>query len=206
MSDLNDNLTRLSDARDDIAEAIVNKGGTVGRLDGFEDFSTDIASITNQYTIADEGKVVSGGSLIAQTAYPSTITENGTYNTTENNSVTVNVSSGIEMCELIKSSGLGGEMYAINTEDRTIVAGLLYKAGSYSSILLTFPQGFTPSYTKSPYGAWSVYYDYGYGSPKTFNGVNITNSSITFTADTLKGLDNSSQAKQIPICIQFTNN
>ena len=206
MGTLNDNLTRLSNARDDIADAITAKGGTVGRLDGFEDFSTDIASITNQYSATEEGKVVSNGQLVAQTAKPTEITVNDTYDTTLYNSVTVNVPSGIGACELIKSSGLGGEVYGFNTEDRTIVAGLLYKAGSYSSIVLTFPQGFTPRYTKFPYGKMSVYYDYGYGNAKTFDSINITDSSITFTTSTLRGFNNSSQTQQIPICIQFSTN
>lgn len=114
--------------------------------------------------------------------------------------------STFEACELIKSSGLGGEVYGINTEDRTIVAGLLYKTGSYSSIVLTFPQGFTPRYTKSTnLYICGVYYDYGYNSPKTC-GVNITDSSITFTTSTLRGFDDSSQTKQIPICMQFSTN
>lgn len=50
-------------------------------------------NVANSYEESDEGKVVSNGALVAQTAYPSTITENGTYNTTENNSVTVDIST-----------------------------------------------------------------------------------------------------------------
>lgn len=88
-----DNLLRLQTARTDIANAITTMGGTVTQGDGFEDFPTDIATITNQYTAQDEGKVVSNGALVAQTAYPSTITSNGTYDTTNYNSITINVSS-----------------------------------------------------------------------------------------------------------------
>ena len=33
---ISQNLTRLQNARDDIADAIVQKGGTVGSNDGFE--------------------------------------------------------------------------------------------------------------------------------------------------------------------------
>ena len=88
-----ENLTRLQNAKTAIGSAITAKGGTVASGDGLEDFADDIGTITNQYTAADEGKVVSNGALVTQTAYPTTITENGTYNTTENNSVTVNVAS-----------------------------------------------------------------------------------------------------------------
>ena len=40
-----DNLQRLIDAKDDIADAITAKGGTVASGDGFEAFSADIATI-----------------------------------------------------------------------------------------------------------------------------------------------------------------
>lgn len=52
-----------------------------------------VVNVPNSYTASDEGKVVSGGSLVAQTAYPSEITTNNTYDTTNYNSVTVNVSA-----------------------------------------------------------------------------------------------------------------
>ena len=110
-----------------------------------------------------------------------------------------------EVCELIKSSGLGGEVYGFNTEDRTIVAGVLYKTGSYSNINLTFPQGFTPRYTKTVYGAMcvGVYYNYAYGDARTIDTITITDSSFTIP---LTGFDSSNQTKQVPFCIQFATN
>lgn len=48
--------------------------------------------VPNTYVAADEGKVVSNGALVAQTG--TTITQNGTYDTTENDEVTVTVSGG----------------------------------------------------------------------------------------------------------------
>ena len=53
-------------------------------------------NVANSYTASDEGKVVSNGALVAQTAQTAhaEITENGTYDITANNSVTVNVSGG----------------------------------------------------------------------------------------------------------------
>lgn len=100
-----ENLTRLQNAKTAIGAAITAKGGTVAAGDGLEEFAADIGTITNQYSAADEGKVVSSGALVAQTAYPSTITENGTYNTTENNSVTVNVATGLAIHQLSTTSG-----------------------------------------------------------------------------------------------------
>ena len=149
-------LQRLVQAKNDIATAITNKGGTVASGDGLEEFPNDIATIhtpvinpltvtdngtytaplfvdgynpvvvnvpsvqptlitksitangtynassdnadgystvdvdvPNTYTASDEGKVVSNGSLVSQTATSTNV--NGTINTTLNNSVTVNV-------------------------------------------------------------------------------------------------------------------
>lgn len=56
-------------------------------VDGFSSVSVDVP---NSYNTMDEGKVVSGGSLSSQTSR--TITQNGTFDTTRNNQVTVNVS------------------------------------------------------------------------------------------------------------------
>lgn len=46
-------------------------------------------NVANTYTASDEGKVVSGGELIAQSSR--SVTANGTYDTTTNNSVSVAV-------------------------------------------------------------------------------------------------------------------
>ena len=62
--------------------------------DGADGYSSVNVDVANSYTTQDEGKVVSNQELIAQTAYPTEITENDTYDTTNYNSITVNVSSG----------------------------------------------------------------------------------------------------------------
>ena len=43
-----ENLQRLIDAKEDIADAITAKGGTVGANDGLEDFAADIATIPTE--------------------------------------------------------------------------------------------------------------------------------------------------------------
>ena len=59
MASLNDNLIRLSDARDDIISAISEMGGTVSNLDGFEDFPDDIRSIpTGSPSVLDKLKEI----------------------------------------------------------------------------------------------------------------------------------------------------
>lgn len=91
MATIAENLTKLQTARTNIANAITAKGGTVAQGDGFEDFPSDIASITNTYTASDEGKVVSNGALVAQGS--DTVTQNGTVDTTLISSLLVNVPS-----------------------------------------------------------------------------------------------------------------
>jgi hypothetical protein len=75
-----------------IADSIRARGGTSGQLVFPNGFSSAIAAIPNTYGAADEGKVVSSGALVAQTSL--SINANGTYDTTENNEVTVAVQGG----------------------------------------------------------------------------------------------------------------
>lgn len=74
--------------------------GTYTPSTGKDGFSQVTVDVPNSYAAGDEGKVVSSGALVAQTARAGEITANGTYDTTENNSVTVNVSGGGESTQL----------------------------------------------------------------------------------------------------------
>lgn len=56
-------------------------------------YSPVVVNVPNSYAAGDEGKVVSNGALVAQTAHAE-VTSNGTIDTTLNNSVVVNVSGG----------------------------------------------------------------------------------------------------------------
>lgn len=61
--------------------------------DSADGYSKVTVDVPNTYTAEDEGKVVDNGALVAQTTHAE-ITENGTYDITTNNSVSVNVSGG----------------------------------------------------------------------------------------------------------------
>lgn len=60
--------------------------------DSADGYSGVTVNVPNTYSASDDGKVVDNGSLVAQTSR--NIILNGTYDTTKNNSVVVNVSGG----------------------------------------------------------------------------------------------------------------
>lgn len=71
--------------------SILQNGTTTEDVSAFA-YAQIITNVPNSYSAADEGKVVSGAALVAQTA--STVTANATYDTTLINSLTVSVSGG----------------------------------------------------------------------------------------------------------------
>ena len=71
----------------------VSQNGTTTAPTG-KAYNKVVAAVPNSYGASDEGKVVDNGSLVSQTAHAE-VTQNGTIDTTTNNSVTVNVPQGI---------------------------------------------------------------------------------------------------------------
>ena len=71
----------------------VSQNGTTNAPSGTA-YNKVVANVPNTYAAGDEGKVVSNGSLVSQTAHAE-VTQNGTVDTTTNNSVTVNVPQGV---------------------------------------------------------------------------------------------------------------
>ena len=116
---LADNLQRLKGSRTAIGNAIIAKGGTVNDGDGFEDFPNDISTIP------------SGGS---STLIPKTITENGTYNPSDDSadgysSVVANVPNTyvagdegkvVNNGALVAQTAMSGEITVNDTYDTTL--------------------------------------------------------------------------------------
>ena len=75
-----------------IAKTIVENGQYNAADDDADGYSSVNVNVPNTYELSDEGKVVSNGNLVEQTEI--TVTENGTIDTTFNNSVIVDVPSG----------------------------------------------------------------------------------------------------------------
>lgn len=76
-----------------INKSISANGAYLASTDKADGFKKVTVSVANSYTAGDEGKVVSGGALVSQTAHAK-VTSNGTIDTTLNNSVEVEVSGG----------------------------------------------------------------------------------------------------------------
>ena len=70
----------------------VSQNGTTNAPSG-KAYNKVVANVPNTYAASDEGKVVSNGALVSQTAHAE-VMENGTIDTTLNNSVVVNVPQG----------------------------------------------------------------------------------------------------------------
>lgn len=107
---------------------IIANGSYIAEDDNVDGYESVTVNVPNSYAAGDEGKVVSNGALIAQTARASEITANGTYDTTTNDSVTVNVESG--------SGGGTGPQYLLNPAwSRKLTASLgsgrIYQLASY---------------------------------------------------------------------------
>lgn len=75
-----------------ITKSISVNGAYSASSDNADGYSSVIVDVPNTYEASDEGKVVSSGTLVAQTSQ--SITANGTYDTTTKNQVVVDVQGG----------------------------------------------------------------------------------------------------------------
>ena len=105
-----------------ITKNITANGTYNSSSDNADGYSKVVANVANSYSQADNGKVVSNQELVAQSAYPTEITENDTYDTTNYNSITVNVSGG----------GTGGSDVIFYDYDGTVVQS--YSAADFANL------------------------------------------------------------------------
>jgi len=117
----------------------VTANGTYTPSTGKDGFSEVTVNVPNSYGAADEGKVVSNGELVAQTARASEITANGTYDTTTNDEVTVNVSGGGGSTNILSGTtdptaaqGSNGDVYLKYTDKPQLPSG--YTAVAYIEV------------------------------------------------------------------------
>ena len=98
-------------------------------------YSPVVVNVPNSYAAADEGKVVSNGELVAQTAHAE-VTQNGTVDTTLNNSVSVNVPSGYTPTQIASRSDTEGIVGAIvlNNADNDIRGGAFENCKGITSV------------------------------------------------------------------------
>ena len=141
-----------------------------------------VVAVPNTYAAGDEGKVVSSGELVAQTAYPSTVTVNDTYDTTNYNSITVDVPTG--------GTPTSGAFYMpVATGNSLCIAivgtkgGSGYICGAYKGIVNTYP---FDSFTLTDFNL-SDYLSTSHGV--TFVG-RYSSSTIYYFTITLNPFDN----------------
>ena len=104
-------------------------------------------NVPNTYAAGDEGKVVSSGALVAQTAHAE-VTQNGTIDTTLNNSVTVNV-AGASTPYLVSYEAITvvSGTTSVTQFDTAYLPSLSTSANGYPTIMYLIDNTDTGSYT-----------------------------------------------------------
>jgi hypothetical protein len=101
--------------------------------DGYSGVSVDVA---NSYTLADNGKVVSNQQLVAQTSKQ--ITQNGTHDTTANNSVVVEVPNSYSASDEGKVVS-GGAL--VGQTSRNVTVNGTYDTTNNNEVVVNVPTG-----------------------------------------------------------------
>lgn len=105
-------------------------------------YSPVTVNVPNTYSASDEGKVVSSGTLVLQTS--ATKTQNGTYNTTTNNEIIVNVTPPCELMSrtdwntLTTAQKQAKGLVAIQDADSGYLRGQLVNGADYHDTLLMY--------------------------------------------------------------------
>lgn len=110
-----------------VTKTISANGQYSASSDNADGYSSVNVNVPNTYGAGDEGKVVKNGALVAQTARPTQITTNGTYDTTNNNSVEVNVAGG------------GGTLISKTITQNGVYNASADAADGYSTVMVNVP-------------------------------------------------------------------
>lgn len=148
-----------------ISKFITRNGTYIAANDGADGYSTVTVDVTPEFTAADEGKVVDNGALVAQTSR--NIDANGTYDTTLNNSVVVNV-----------SGGGGGSTILSGAEDPTSSVG---ENGNIYLKYASLPSGVTRLESITANGAQWLQTNYALNSNSVFEiETNVATRNATY--------------------------
>jgi hypothetical protein len=169
-----------------LIEKSVTQNGTYSAQDDEADgYSSVSVNVPNTYAAGDEGKVVSNGALVTQTA--TSTTTNGTIDTTTNNSVTVNVPNTYTASDegkVVSNGALvaqGSDTVTQNgTVDTTLISSLLVNVsgGGGGIYKLTNPASVTRTNSEF-YVAETENYFYFFGRVY-FNNISSGNALFTF--------------------------
>lgn len=148
--------------------SITSNGTTTENVASYA-YAEITANVPNTYAAADEGKVVDDGALVAQTSV--TKTTNGTYDTTLNNEVTINVPTGTARTSAdLTASGdtvtVPAGLYASNAT-KAVAAGTAGTPTATKGTVSNHSVSVTPSVTNSA----------GYISSETKTGTAVTVSA-----------------------------
>ena len=120
-----------------IEKTITENGTYAAEDDDADGYSSVTVDVANSYSQADNGKVVSNQELVAQTAYPTEITENDTYDTTNYNSITVNVSGGGSNVVARCTFNFSEIQFSLEDENRTIADNTFYEDSALISVTIS---------------------------------------------------------------------
>ena len=147
--------------------------------DGYSSVSVDVP---NTYTASDEGKVVSNGELVSQTS--SSVTQNGTVDTTLISSLDVNVSASGNVAYKLSGTN-ANDLYICECNDYIYIFGSSIWNGSGTSIGhfdYTAPNEFDVSKIGSSINGYLM--GGNYGTNFITGSISVSGSTITISFNT----------------------
>ena len=146
--------------------------------DNADGYSVVVANVPNTYTLSDEGKVVDSGALVSQTA--KNISANGLYDTTLNNSVSVDVPNTYTASDNGKVVS-DQQLVSQTAKPDTITVNDTYNTTEYNSVTVNVPNTYTASDEGKVVSNGALVSQTAYPSTVVSNGTYNTtlNNSIT---------------------------